>query len=174
MDALRGLNLVSPYELRDNFFDAVDNGWMLITAGDEQNFNTMTASWGSFGILWNMPIAQIFIRPQRYTYQFVEQSSYYTLCFFDEKWRKALNFCGAKSGRKYDKPKETGLIPAATGHGIAFQQARMVLECRKLYADNLKPEQFIDKGIIRKNYPKSDFHRFFIGEIVNVYLAAQG
>lgn len=161
---------ISPYKLKDNFFDALDNGWMLITAGNIDKLNTMTASWGGFGILWNKPVSFIFIRPQRYTFEFVEKNDYYTLCFFDEEWHSALKFCGSKSGRDYDKVKETGLTPIKTPNGIAFKQARLIIECKKLYADNLNENNFLDMSVALKNYPTKDYHKFAIGEIMNVFV----
>ena len=144
---------------------------MLITAGNEESFNTMTASWGTMGILWHLPIAICYIRPQRYTYIFAERSNYYTLSFFTDEHRKKLQFCGTKSGREYDKIKETGLTPLITSKGnIAFEEARMILECKKLYSDDIKPEHFIIRDLIPKNYPRKDFHRFYIGEITSVLI----
>lgn len=160
---------ITPFELNENTFDLLDNQWMLILAGSKGKHNSMTASWGGFGILWNKPVAFIFIRPQRHTLQFVEQNEYFTLNFFDEKWRSALELCGSKSGRDIDKTKATGLSVSNLQSAIAFNEARLVIECRKLYIDDIKPENFIDKGIIEKHYPKSDFHRLFIAEITSVY-----
>ncbi|MEW5845782.1 MAG: flavin reductase [Bacteroidota bacterium] len=160
---------ISPFELSENTFDLLDNQWMLILAGSKEKHNSMTASWGGFGILWNKPVAFIFIRPQRYTLQFVEQNEYFTLNFFDEKWRSALELCGSKSGRDIDKTKAAGLSVSNLQSAIAFNEARLVIECRKLYIDDIKPENFLDKGIIEKHYPKSDFHRLFIAEISSVY-----
>lgn len=160
---------ISPYELNENIFDALNNQWMLILAGSKEKHNSMTASWGGFGILWNKPVAFIFIRPQRYTLEFVEQNEYFTLNFFDEKWRSALELCGSKSGRDIDKTKATGLSITDSMNGIAFQEARMVIECRKLYADELKAENFYDKRLISDHYPRSDFHKLFIAEITSVY-----
>ncbi len=164
-------NSISPYDLEDNIFKLIDKDWMLITAGTEDSFNTMTASWGHLGILWNMPIAIAYIRPQRHTYGFANENDYYTLCFFEEKYRKALQFCGTKSGRDYDKVKETGLTPMLTEHGnVYFKEARLVLECEKVYQDELKKENFLKPEIALKNYPKDDFHRFYMGRIVSVLL----
>jgi flavin reductase (DIM6/NTAB) family NADH-FMN oxidoreductase RutF len=161
--------------LPDNVFHLLDEEWMLITAGSKDNFNLMTASWGSFGVLWNKPIAVIFIRPQRYTLSFVENNEYFTLSFFTEKYRKVLNYCGQYSGRMVDKIKVTGLSTVLTPlKNIAFKQARMVIECRKLYADNVRPEKFIDKETIQHIYPTKDFHKMFIGEILNCYLLPEG
>jgi flavin reductase (DIM6/NTAB) family NADH-FMN oxidoreductase RutF len=162
--------LIKPEELNENFFKLIDNDWMLITAGKTGNFNTMTASWGTTGILWNKPIAICFIRPHRYTFKFADINNYFTLSFFGEQYREILNFCGSHSGRDTDKVKGTGLLPIETTHGnIAFKQANLILECKKLYSDFLKKENFIESSIIDINYPQSDFHKFFIGEIVKCY-----
>jgi len=159
---------ISPEQITDNPFTLLDKVWMLITAGNKQKFNTMTASWGTLGVLWNKPIATTFIRPTRYTYQFAEEFSEFTLSFFDEKYRQILSYCGAKSGRDEDKIARTGLIPLETELGnIYFEQARLVLECKKIYFDDLQNSHFIEPKV-EKHYPKKDYHRFYIGEIVNV------
>ena len=158
-------------KLDDNFFKVIDNEWMLITAGDKDSFNMMTASWGTIGILWNKPISICFIRPHRYTFGFAEKAEYYTLSFFNQTHRKILNICGNKSGRDMDKIAETGLIPMISEHGnIGYEQARMVMECKKLYSDYLKENNFIIKEIAKKNYPTKDFHKFYIGEIINCFI----
>jgi flavin reductase (DIM6/NTAB) family NADH-FMN oxidoreductase RutF len=160
---------IPPTSITDNVFKLIDKDWMLVTAGTLEDYNTMTASWGHLGIMWNLPVAIAWIRPQRHTFGFAEKYSHYTLSFFTETYRKALRFCGSHSGRDYDKAAETGLTPVETEGGhVFFREARLVLECRKLYADNLKEENFIVPEIARKHYPIHDFHRFFMGEIVQV------
>lgn len=158
---------ISPTHITDNPFQLIDKEWMLITAGELKFFNTMTASWGGFGILWNKPIVFCFVRPVRYTYQFMENSDFFTATFFDQEYREALNFCGANSGRDIDKAEATGLTPLASSNGsVYFEQARLVLECRKLYFSDIDPEHFVVPEINR-NYPKADYHRMYIGEIVS-------
>jgi len=154
-------------ELKDNVFKLLDEDWMLITAGNKQSFNTMTASWGGFGVLWNKSVSYIVVRPTRYTYEFTEKFDNYTLCVFDAQYRKILNYCGSKSGREVDKAKISGLIPIETEtENIYFEQARLVMECRKLYYQDLDPKQFINPDI-QRNYPKFDYHRMYIGEITS-------
>jgi flavin reductase (DIM6/NTAB) family NADH-FMN oxidoreductase RutF len=131
----------------------------------------MTASWGTTGILWNKPVAICFIRPQRYTFDFAEKNDHFTLSFLGVEYKDALNFCGTHSGRNVDKIRKTGLKPVETSNGsVTFEQARLVLECRKLYADYLKEENFLVKTLVEKNYRQKDFHKFFIGEIVACYV----
>ena len=145
--------------------------WMLITAGCDNSFNTMTAAWGGFGILWNKPVVTIFIRPQRHTYQFTEEYNSFSLSFFGHgKYREALSFCGSKSGRDFDKPMETGLTPVLTPqNNIAFQQARLIFDCNTLYLDDIKPDCFKAKQLEGTIYPQKDYHRFYIAELVGCY-----
>lgn len=157
---------VDPKTLPDNPFDLLGRQWMLVTAGPLSGFNTMTASWGSLGVLWNLDCAFVVVRPTRHTFRFMEQSTRFTLSFFGEEHRAALEFCGAHSGRNTDKCAATGLRPLETAPGcVAFEQARLVMECRKIYFQDLDPEKFLDAGI-HVNYPERDFHRMYVGEIV--------
>jgi len=161
---------INPKEIKGNVFKIIEDEWMLITAGSINSYNTMTANWGFMGILWYKPIAVCFIRPQRFTLNFVEKNEYYTLSFFEEKYRNILKFCGSNSGRNCNKAKETGLIPISTELGnVTFSQAQMVLECKKIYADNIRENNLIEKELNSEIYPSKDFHRFFFGEIINVY-----
>ena len=157
---------ISLLQINENPFRLIGSDWMLITAGNLKSFNTMTASWGGMGVLWNKQVVFIFIRPQRYTYGFAEDSDGFTLCFFDESYRDILQYCGSHSGRDVNKPEKTGLIPRETPSGrVYFEQARLVMDCRKLYAGNIRPENFLDRELERKIYPGNDHHRFYVGEI---------
>ena len=156
-------------ELNFNVFDKIGKEWFLLTAGDKDRYNTMTASWGGMGILWNKPVCFTFVRPNRYTYEFMEDNSFFTLSFFREQHRSILTFCGSKSGRNVDKVKETGLVSEFTENGTPyFKQADMVIECKKLFIRDMKEDDFIDKDLL-KHYDGTDYHRMYIGEICNVY-----
>ena len=151
-------------------FETIEKDWMLISAGNLIDFNTMTANWGTLGTLWHKPVAICFIRPQRYTYQYVESNLYFTLSFFDETYKKALSYCGTYSGRDKDKIEETGLKPFSTENKtISFEQSSMYFECKKLYFGDIKPGNFLYSGLTDEIYPTRDFHRFYIGEILNVF-----
>ncbi len=145
--------------------------WMLISAGTEEKYNMMTASWGGIGIMWNKCVTNIVLRPQRYTLEFIDQSDYYALNFFGNNCRSALNYCGAHSGRDVNKEKETGLTPVFDAEAPYFAQARLVLICHKLYKQTIDPNGFFDKSLVEKNYPNKDYHEHFIGEIVKVFMA---
>jgi flavin reductase (DIM6/NTAB) family NADH-FMN oxidoreductase RutF len=168
------LTEITPTQISDNPFKLIGKDWMLIAAGGLDAFNMMTASWGAVGELWNRRVAICFIRPQRYTFGFMERSAIYTLNFFDELWRPALDFCGSRSGREVNKAAETGLTPlAGEGGAVYFAQARLVLECRKLYAQDIDPARFVDPTIPPQTYPTHDYHRMYVGEIVRCLSAAQ-
>jgi flavin reductase (DIM6/NTAB) family NADH-FMN oxidoreductase RutF len=156
--------------LTENYFNILNNDWGLLTAGKTDNFNTMTVSWGSFGIMWNRPVIFCFVRPQRYTFEFMNKNHYFTLSFFTDEYKKALEYCGEHSGRDIDKVKKSELVPYTTDlRNIIFEQTRLAFECKKLYSENLKPEAFLDQSIIKSTYQKGDFHRMYVGEIVNCF-----
>ena len=160
--------IVNVETLSENVFTLIDKDWMLITAGNGENLNTMTASWGGLGILWHRRVAFVFVRPSRYTYQFMEDEDLFSLSFFGGNFREALNLCGTVSGRDVDKVDKAGLTPARRENGgIYFQEASLVFICKKLYFDDLRPELFLDPAI-EDNYPKKDYHRMYIGEIIEV------
>lgn len=160
---------IAPQELTDNTFKLIGSDWGLVTAGDSESFNTMTISWGGLGVLWNKPVAFTFIRPQRYTFEFLEKKGVFTISFFDEGYRKALGLCGSKSGRDVDKVRETGLTPAFTRDGAPyFEEARLVLVCKKLYAQSFGEKSVIENAAVLPNYNGDDWHKMYIGEILEV------
>lgn len=162
-----GFLQINPLIIEENLIKLISSDWMLVTAGDKEKFNTMTANWGGMGYLWNRPVVFVFVRPERYTYQFMERSKEFTLSFFTERYRPALNICGSKSGRDCNKIAEASLTPLFTESGNpAFSEARLVLECRKLYADLLSKEAFIDPEPFAVHYGgKSGIHKLYIAEI---------
>ena len=160
---------IKPEEIGQNLFTLLNDQWMLVTAGTPEDCNTMTASWGGLGVLWRRDVAMCVVRPQRYTMEFLEREEYFTLSFFGDRCRKELALCGAKSGRDIDKVKECGFtVAAAAGNAPYFEEAQLVLVCRKLYWQDLEPGQFTDPAIPAECYPEKDFHRMYIGEIVEV------
>ena len=144
--------------------------WFLLTAGDysQGQFNTMTVSWGMLGVMWNKAVAQVVVRPTRYTYSFIEKYPDFTLCAFPEEYRSTLSILGTRSGRAGNKIKESGLTPIACQKvaAPAFDEAELVLECRKAYFDDFEPAHFL-ADYIAGEYD-NDYHRSYLGEILNV------
>ena len=161
---------VDPKDIKENSVSLFADKWAIVTAGTPDNFNMMTISWGTLGHLWNKPVAFCFIRPQRYTYEFTERETTFTISFFDESYRDVLSYIGSHSGRNEDKVKASGLTPKVLSSGnITFEEARMVIECKKTYADFFREENFIDADVIGESYPQFDFHKMYVGEITNVW-----
>ena len=168
-----------PCEFQGSPFDRIGRDWMLITAAraeeGKSNWNTMTASWGGFGVLWGMDVAFMFVRPSRHTFGFVNGASLFTLSFFDETYRGALDLCGEKSGRDIDKAAAAGLTPVLFRDGsvdgaVSFREARDVFVCKKLYTHDFDPALFLAPDSIENNYHGTNYHRMYIGEIVK-YIA---
>jgi flavin reductase (DIM6/NTAB) family NADH-FMN oxidoreductase RutF len=157
-------------DLNVNPFKMIGSDWFLITAGDsEETYNTMTASWGAVGEMWGKHMFLCAIRPNRHTFGFVEDREYFTVsCFEPEKYRQMLTFCGTKSGRDYDKAKETGITPVKIENTVSFEEASLVFVCRKMYSQDMDESCFTDKEPL-KFYEKDPLHRMYISEIVSVY-----
>ena len=162
------LHTIDPKQITKNPFAMIGDQWMLITAGDAERCNTMTASWGGVGVLWQAPVATCYVRPQRYTKQFMDEQEYFTLTFFPEQYRKQLQLCGTKSGRDMDKVKECGFTVKTAACGAPyFEEAELVIVCRKRYVQDFDPDA-IPEDVKEKQYPNKDYHTMYIGEIVEV------
>lgn len=171
---------IDPYALTENTFSLIGRDWMLVTSANDidnmtfgTDYNTMTASWGGTGVLWGRPVAFVFIRPQRHTFGFAEANDRMTLSFFDEAYRPALSYCGKFSGRDVDKAEKCGLTPAADhtecGRAVWFEEARLVIKLKKLYADFIRPEAMTD-GTPMSSYANGDFHKMYVCEITDVLI----
>jgi flavin reductase (DIM6/NTAB) family NADH-FMN oxidoreductase RutF len=159
--------VTDPEKITDNPFKLIGSDWMLITAGSRESFNTMTASWGGMGVIWNKKVCFCVVRPTRHTRLFTDSSSYFTLSFFEEQYREVLNYCGTHSGRDVNKIKETRLTPLFGDDTIYFAEARLVFQCKKMYYQDIDPGNFLDPTIDKRNYPLKDYHRLYVGEIVS-------
>ena len=160
---------INPKELLFNPFTLILKDWFLVTAGPPDDYNTLTAAWGGLGEVWGKDVVTLYIRPVRYTYEFLEKNDTFTCAFFDKTHKRALQILGQKSGRDGDKVADTELtpIPGMLEGTTSFAEAEMVFECRKLYYDDFDPTHFTDPLIDKHWYPEKDYHRMYIGEIVN-------
>ncbi len=153
-----------------NPFHKIGREWMLITAGTEEKCNTMTASWGGAGVLWGKNVATAYIRPQRYTKEFVDANDTFSLTFFNEQYRKALSLCGSASGRDGDKIGAAGLTPCFIDGTPAFEEADMILICKKMYHSAIVPECFDLPENEVTWYPENDYHVMYIAEITKALI----
>ena len=164
---------IKPEELHENPFSLIGEDWMLVAASDGSRVNAMTASWGGMGILWNKKVAFVFIRPQRYTKELIDQSGKLSLSFFDEGSRKMLNYMGTVSERDEDKIAACGLHVEMVNSAPVFQESRMAIICRKLYAQPMEEACFLDQELIAKNYPDRDYHTVYVVEIEKILVQKQ-
>ena len=152
-------------ELEMNPFTKISKQWMLITAGNEEKANTMTASWGSVGFIWNKNALTMYIRPQRYTKEFVDANDTFTVSFLPGQYREALNLCGKISGREEDKITKAGLTIAYEDGTPYFEEAELVFVCKKMYVQEMKEECLEDASFDATYYPNKDYHYLYIAEI---------
>lgn len=157
---------INPKEIDGNLIKAISDEWMLISAGDEKDYNMMTASWGFAGEMWGNDCCVAMIRPQRYTMEFIDNSDYFTLSFYGDN-KEIHKVCGSKSGRDVNKTELTGLTPVFAENSVYFEEARLVIVCKKQYVQRLEENCFIDKEPLRW-YENKDFHYMIIGKIEKV------
>ena len=160
-------NIENIREVKENLVKMIADDWALVSAGDGDEWNTMTISWGGVGELWGKDVVFAFIRPQRYTKEFMDKSDYFTVSFFDEKYKDALRLCGTKSGRDCDKTGLAGLTAEYDGEAVYPSQARLVIKCRKIAVQQMDNSGFFDESI-ESNYKSGDYHFIYIGEIEKV------
>lgn len=153
-------------EIRDPF-TLIGKEKLLLSAGNQESWNTMTASWGTVGVLWNKNVLSAVIRPQRYTYEFFEREDYFTATVLRPGMEDAYRICGTKSGRNCDKATLAGITPWFDGNAVTFEEARIAFVCKKIYVQDLNPAGFLDPEIAN-HYPIKDYHRLYCGEIVDI------
>lgn len=165
------LKPIDAASLSFNPFEKLSKQWALVSAGTPDRFNMMTVSWGAVGVIWGKPSVTAYIRQTRYTKEFVDQNDTFVLTFLKDGHRDALNVLGSKSGRDMDKMRASGLTPAVVDGGVTFEEAELVLVCRKCFAQLLPPDNFTDPSILDRCYADKDYHTMYIGEIVAAYAA---
>ncbi len=164
------MNKITPQELNKNPFDLIGKQWAMITTKSaDGHVNTMTASWGGVGVLWNKPVTYVFLRPQRYTRELMDASETFSACFLPESYRKELQYCGSHTGREVDKLAICGFEATTLDNTPVLAQSEIAITCRKLFRQKFDPESFVDPSIDTANYPNKDYHFFYVGEILGVY-----
>ena len=160
-------------QLKNNPFEMIGSDWFLITAEKEGKTNTMTASWGAFGVMWRKNVAFTVIRPQRYTKEFVDCSERFSLSFFGEEYKEKLSYIGATSGRNEDKIEKSGLSLDFEAAVPYFREANTVMICKKLYAQQITFDCFIVKELNDNFYKNNDQHVLYISEIEDIFVKNQ-
>lgn len=162
-------------DLRINPMTMFGDEWLALAAGNEGGWNAMTVAWGHLGAIWgrpgrpgSLPTAVVYVRPSRYTKEFMDREGQFTLSLFGPERRKALAAIGSRSGRDGDKCAEAGLSPVFDGGTVYLDGAKLVLVCWKLYQAPLAAEGFVEPGLLDANYPERDLHEMYVGEITRV------
>ncbi len=154
-------------EFQANSFQLFDRDWALLTAGTPGKFNTMTIAWGGLGTLWGKPVATVYVKPIRYTHEFLEANEYFTVSFYDKEYRRAMGLLGSLSGRDCDKVSKAGLTPVALTNSVTFQEAKETLVCRKIYRQELDREA-MPQEVVQAFYETEAPHTMYIGEVVEI------
>ena len=148
-------------------FEKFDRQWALLTAGTKDSWNTMTISWGGLGTLWGLPVATVYVKPIRYTYEFMEKNEFFTVSFFPEAYRRDLALLGSRSGRDGDKVALTGLTPRFLENAVTFEEAESTLVCQKIYRQDLDLAQ-IPAEAVEHFYTEEAPHRMYIGKVLEI------
>lgn len=156
---------ISPYELQDNAFKMIGKDWLLVAASKDGKSNAMTASWGGVGVMWGKPVVYVAVRPQRYTKTFLDGAERFSVSVFPEEMRSMMNYMGTVSGRDEDKIAKSGLTERSEDGAPVFEESRLALVCRKLFAQPMEEASFLDKTVTERWYPEKDFHTLYIAEI---------
>ena len=150
-------------------FTAIGKEWMLITAEKDGKVNTMTASWGGLGVLWDRNVAYIFVRNSRYTKEFIDGADSFSLSFLDhKKYAKQMGYLGSVSGRNENKIEQSKLTIAHSVGTPYFQEADTILICKKLCCQPLEPQNFLVNEIEPNYYESKDYHNMYIGQIMMI------
>lgn len=160
---------ISPYELAVNPFEAIHHKWAMITTQSGEKVNTMVASWGGVGIMWNRPVTWVFLRPQRFTRDLLDRSERFSVCFLPEQYRQQMNYCGSHSGRAEEKLAVCGFEAVALDGAPVLAQSELALTCRKLYRQPMDPACFLDHEPDTRWYPEKDYHIMYVSEILGAY-----
>ena len=150
-----------------DIFTQFDKKWALVTAGNEDSFNTMTISWGGMGTIWNKPVATVYVRTSRYTHEFIDNNDYFTVSFFPEEYKKILGVLGSKSGREMDKMHASGLTPVPIENGITFKEAETTLVCRELCRQPIELQN-MPEDVVNSFYKADTRHDMYIGEVIKI------
>lgn len=151
---------------------AIDQEWALLTSGVKENFNAMTISWGGLGTIWNKPVVTVYVKPIRYTYEFMENNEYFTISFYDKKYKKDLGILGSKSGRNLNKIELTKLTPEFFKNTTSFKEAKLTIICKKIYFQDLDINNInvdsIPQSEVDRFYKTEPIHRMYIGEVIDI------
>lgn len=163
---------VSLKDLKLDPMHMIGKDWMLINTKVNDEVNTMTASWGGMGHLWNKDVVFLFVRPQRYTKKLIDDENVkVSVSFFDGNCKKEMAYLGSNSTYDVeDKITKSGLHLTEEDGVVSFEEATLTLEVEKLYVQTIEESCFVNKKVDEDCYPKHDYHDVYICEIKRVFV----
>ena len=166
---------ILPEAISDNVFTLVGEIFPVVTVGNKDFYNSMTASGGGMGTLFRKPVVMCVFPIKRYTLELIKKEQKYTLSYFPDEYRKQVMFLGSKSGRDSDKMKEVELTAIQTPLGnMTFEEAKLAIECKLVQISTPNFEDFYTqeaKDYLTEAYKDTDeIRQYVFGEITNVWV----
>ena len=160
---------IATAEWNANHFTMIGKDDVLVAAERNGKVNAMTAGWGGLGVMWGKDVVFIVIRPSRYTKEFVDAGERFSVVHMGSDSKKLMTYMGTVSGRDEDKIAHEGLTLIPGEASPCFYEANVNIICKKLYAQEMRPDCMTDDGSIDERwYPAHDYHTLYIGEIEKI------
>lgn len=129
---------------------------VLVSSGDMENSNVLTVAWTGI-INTNPALVYISVRPERYSHNIIKENKEFVINLTTEKLAYATDWCGVRSGAKFDKFKEMRL----TKEKANFVKCPLIKE---------SPVSIECKVIDEKNYGS---HTMFLAEVLAINADSQ-
>lgn len=162
---------ISIFDVNENAVKLFKIDNPIVVFGDINKHNGLTVAWGTLGCLWSKDIATVYVKPNRYSFEFANNCEYFSIVWFDESIRKEINrVYGSMSGKNVDKEKLCNLTPIELDNSVAYKEASLVIVCKKIYQNPLNKDNILSEEVLSKPlYQDGLFHSEYYGEIVSVY-----
>ncbi len=124
---------------------------VMVTSGDMEQSNIMTVAWT--GILNTNPaLVYISVRPERYSYNLIKENKEFVINLTNEKLAFATDWCGVRSGAKFDKFKEMKLTKEKANFVKCplIKESPVAVECKVIEERDLGS------------------HTMFVGEVLSI------
>ncbi len=124
---------------------------MVSCGASTEEFNIITIAWTGT-ICSDPPMCYISVRPERHSYEIIRRTGDYVINLTTVDLTRATDWCGVRSGSKFNKFEQMGLTPgkATVVNAPIIQEAPVHIECR-----------------VKEVVPLGS-HDMFISDVVNV------
>ena len=148
----------------------------ILTAGDKNSHNSCMIGWGLLGSAWTKPLFIVLVKPERYTYEFMEKTQFFTVNFIKKEYQSKFAPYGNQSGRDINKEEVSGThIQFLDNGGITFKEAEEVYVCKMFAKTYLEKENMSQELLDIYEKFATQFkqntvpHALYIGEIIEHY-----